>query len=505
MAWTKIIKVQLLVQIIALSHAFVSALQVDVRRARHKVFHISAEPSTLAEQKRNHAFQKHAVFAFQPNLNLRGGDGVRIKPSMEKFGLANFVFLLPLFILSISRLSSSPVEGSTTLVWFLFTILSARFIWNWMTMRSLNVLSKLFLKRQSQAIQMYLAISSMAALLGCTALRTFFSEDSSLVSNSNGACVGFALALILWHYYCHADETHLVSFKIHRPNMNGFEYLLTMIGSSYSHVGWGHVLSNVFGLLLWQLRPSTSIDSWQQIWDSPLMFFLLFFGGSFAGKSAEILIAHAYKRQFHTHTASAADAAKQTMTCSSTMCTRIPGLAMVWNSVASIVASSKANLHTLPQRVGIHLRARTNSIGASDSVMAVAAAASVRCIAECVTHNGGALVTVRNLLPVALLAAEIAFDISCVHQLFSGGPGEIVIGDGIGHAAHMGGAAFGLTVAVLVPLAAAAAAASKHSTAHARAQSASESGPRAKGQGSAQPEPTATGRTGGPAKAKAGK
>jgi hypothetical protein len=254
-------------------------------------------------------------------------------------------------------------------------------------MRSLNVLSRLFLKQQSHAIQIYLAISCRAALLGWSAL--FYSDDTSLVSESNRSCGCLSLALILWHVYCHADEAHLVSFKIHRPNMNGFEYLLTMIGSSYLHAGWGHISSNVLGLLHWQLRSSPPIDSWKQIWGSPLMFFLLFFGGSIAGKSAEIFIAQAYKRQVHTHTASAADTAKQAMACSSTMCTNIPGLAMVWNSVASIIATSTAHMHTLPQRVVIHLRARGSGIGASDSVMAIATAASVRCIAECIVHNGG--------------------------------------------------------------------------------------------------------------------
>ncbi len=162
MAWARINK-KLLV-LFALSHACVSAL--DVSRACHKAVQASAE------RKRNHAFQKQPILAFQPNLNLRGGDGVQIEPSIEES--IGFCFQFPFIILSLCRLSSYPVDGSTALFGFLSTILSARFTWNWMALRWLNVLSRLFFKRKKQSIQVYLAISCLFALLNWTALRTFF-------------------------------------------------------------------------------------------------------------------------------------------------------------------------------------------------------------------------------------------------------------------------------------------------------------------------------------------
>ena len=221
-----------------------------------------------------------------------------------------------------------------------------------------------------------------------------------------------------------------------------------MIGKGFSHDGWDHIAGNVAVLLLWQLRPHPPIDTLQRTWDSPVMFFVLFFGGCAAGSAAEIFLAGWRQRQVQARTAAAADAANQALSCPPNAC--IPGLSAVWNSAVSFLANTAARLRFLPEHLTVHRNARCRFIGASDGVYSVSAAAAVRSIAEFVVHDSGEeLGTLRALLPVVLLAGSIENEVrmSVAALSLSGGS------DNIAHAAHVGGAAFGLAAALIAPLA----------------------------------------------------
>ena len=135
---------------------------------------------------------------------------------------------------------------------------------------------------------------------------------------------------------------------------------------------------------------------------------------------------------------------------------RIPGLSKVWNAVAAFAANCIAVQRTLPQHMVVFVQARRNYLGASHGISAVSAAAAVRCFAEIVehgTHDERVLAALRNLVPLSLFAGQCEADIRFSLNHIPGSSTE----DGIGHAAHLGGAAFGLFVAALAPLAAAAA------------------------------------------------
>jgi hypothetical protein len=276
-------------------------------------------------------------------------------------------------------------------------------------------------------------------------------SSHSLVSQSNGACVGLAFALALWHCHCHYKIKKLIVFRIHQPGLNGVEYLLSMIGSSFSHSGWLHLSNNILVLLLSQLRPCPSADTWKSAWDSPLMFVMLFFGGCVAGSAAEILVAAKYKRLVHARTASAADAVKQSLSCRLPVC--IPVLSKVWNSVAAFAANRIAAWHTLPEHMLVLIHSRRGHLGASDGIAAVSAVAAVRGILEIFEHGEREPAALHNVIPLSLFAVQCGTDIRFSLARFSGNFTE----DSVGHVGHLGGAAFGLAVAALAPLAAAAA------------------------------------------------
>ena len=136
------------------------------------------------------------------------------------------------------------------------------------------------------------------------------------------------------------------------------------------------------------------------------MFGMIFFGGCVAGSAAEMFMAGCYKRQVQSRSAAATDAVKEALSCHPAVC--IPGLSSVWNSAVSLVADSAARLRYLPQRLAVRKHAQRGYIGASDGVYAVSAAIAVRCIVECIMHDGGELGMLRTLLPVALFAVNLA-------------------------------------------------------------------------------------------------
>ncbi len=312
-------------------------------------------------------------------------------------------------------------------------------------------------------LQMYMTmLLYLMVLMGWAVFTTFFSSES-LVSESNGACVGLALALVVWHWHCHTNLREIVAFRINRPGMGGLDYLMTMIGSGLSHADWSHIGRNVLSLLLWQLRPCASTDPWKRALDSPLALLALFLGGCVAGCAAEAYAQGTHKRLVHARTAAVAHAIKQALSRRSPA--RIPGLfwlAGAWDPAASFAADWIAALRTLPQRAEVILGERRACVGASHSVCAVAAAAAARCfadylksVAECDGVRGLLAEAPRILLstlPISFFLAELGNDLR--HSLARCAGHQSA--DRVAHAAHAGGAAFGLAAAALAALAAAA-------------------------------------------------
>ena len=370
----------------------------------------------------------------------------------------DFVFLITLILfagLAQQKFFHCPV-CPTTFLWVLsLTSGFVTVVWKWLQICKKNTLIPTFsldiiIEGYDNELRM---INSAFTWLRLWLLVFFVwsamqEKSSSSMSRSNACCYGIASAMVIRHFFNTANDSIMVCYMIEQPTIDiySFQYIMTLFASAFSHASTQHLCMNV-GLLLAHVR---SQSCKQTLWNFPITFFVLFFGGCVAGDCYKVHAFNWYMLQAEVERQSAAASIQSMMSCTSIQCIAAQGTS-IWNSVGSLSAASKGLVTSI---FDFSIR----RVGANGGVLSVFVSAVVRdtvefCSASRTRVSTGELCTAATMIVfiIYIIANEVmaGFKISSLFASISGmAKGDYCLGNAV--SARAGGALFGFFAALVV-------------------------------------------------------